>query len=160
VVGFYLPPLRDREGHLIEALTRHFVAEFAAHHRQAVEEIAPTAMQALCDYSWPGNIRELRNVIERAIALCSGKVVHLVDLPPAIRPTPSSDRTSPNGRAEATVHSAGSSLARTKEDAEAAHIVQTLRKNQNNRLRAAAELGVSRMTLYKKMHRYGLMGLV
>jgi DNA-binding NtrC family response regulator len=159
VVGFHLPPLRERPGSLIEALARHFVAEFAARNREEVEAIAPAAVQALRKHPWPGNVRELRNVIERAVALCPGRVVQLDDLPEAIRRTSAGSPPCPDGRAAASPSSTGSSLARRKEEAEAAHIVEALNRHMNNRLRAAAELGVSRMTLYKKMHRYGLMGV-
>jgi DNA-binding NtrC family response regulator len=157
VVGFYLQPLRERPGDLIEALARHFVAEFSSRNSRGVEGIASAAVQALREYAWPGNIRELRNVIERAVALCPGTVLQLDDLPEALAPR--GLRLLDRGAAASAAPSRGPSLARAKEEAEATQIVETLKRHGNNRLRAAAELGVSRMTLYKKLHRYGLMGV-
>jgi DNA-binding NtrC family response regulator len=156
VVGFHLPPLRERR-HVIHALVEKYLGDFAARNDRPVQAIARAALQALEEYDWPGNIRELRNVIERAVALCPGAQIGLEDLPDALRRdrphngvalTPSPARLGPT--------EAGT-LVRTKEAAEAQRIVAALQKHNNNRQRAAAELGISRMTLYKKLHRYGLM---
>jgi DNA-binding NtrC family response regulator len=84
IVGFFLPPLRDLRA-AIAPLAAQFAAEFAARNRPDVRGLAPAATQALEDYAWPGNIRELRNVIERAVALCAGPDVLLRDLPAAVR---------------------------------------------------------------------------
>jgi two-component system, NtrC family, response regulator HydG len=157
VVGFYLQPLRERPSDLIETLARHFVAEFSSRNTRGVEGIASAALQALRKYAWPGNIRELRNVIERAVALCSGTILQLDDLPETLDPR--GFRSPDRNTAVSTTPSRGLSLARAKEEAEATRIVETLKQHNNNRQRAAAELGVSRMTLYKKLHRYGLMGV-
>src|SRR5262245_5722531 len=80
VVAFEIPPLRERLP-LIPALARSLLAEFAARIGRRIDAIAPAAMQVLLAHSWPGNIRELRSVIERAVALCPGHVVGLDDLP-------------------------------------------------------------------------------
>src|SRR5207245_11742307 len=87
-----------------------------------------------------------------------GPTTSLADLPEALRRAGPAARPAPASPAPAPAAVAfGPTLAQTKEEAEAAHILETLRKHSNNRLRAAAELGISRMTLYKKLHRYGLM---
>jgi DNA-binding NtrC family response regulator len=83
-VSFSLPPLRDRPA-LVGPISEQWLAEFAARHRPDVQGIHPRALRALCDYHWPGNVRQLRNVIERTVALCSGPLVELSDLPEAIR---------------------------------------------------------------------------
>ena len=115
---------------------------------------------ALEEHNWPGNIRELRNVIERAVALCPGPEIQLDDLPDVLRRSAPAPRPAPADQpARPSAVMAASTLARTKEEAEATRIVQALAMHRNNRLRAASELGISRMTLYKKMHRYGLMGI-
>jgi DNA-binding NtrC family response regulator len=109
-------------------------------------------LRALLDYSWPGNARELRNAIERAVALCAGPVIQPEDLPPSIRPPatpPPADPVMPVPEG---------TLSQAKATAEAARIVAALHRHNNNRQRAAAELGISRMTLYKKLYRYGLLG--
>ena len=153
VVGFYLPPLRER-AKVIRPMADRFIAEFAARSRRNVGGIAEEAQKALELHDWPGNIRELRNAIERAVALCRGTVIRLEDLPrdvsAAVNRVRSTDRPDPG------VESQGFTLANTKERAEATRISQALQKHKNNRLRAAAELGVSRMTLYKKLDRYNL----
>jgi DNA-binding NtrC family response regulator len=186
VVNFHLPPLRDRQRAQIEPLANHFLMEFAARSGRMIHRITAEAMQALEEYHWPGNIRELRNVIERAVALCTGREVPIDDLPDHIRERPNVMERAvgarlgqevrldamPNVRTAAVpppharpvapsqqtvVFSADATLAQMKEEAEIQRITQALQRQKNNRLRAAADLGISRMALYKKLHRYGLM---
>jgi two-component system response regulator HydG len=152
VVSFYLPPLRERQ-EVLGAMIDKFIAEFAAQNGREVRAITAEARQALRLYEWPGNIRELRNVIERAVALCPGEVIQLSDLPAALQ---RGAEATPAGAA-ADVEDGPDTLVRAKEQAESTRITQALQKHKNNRLRAAAELGISRMTLYKKLHRYGLL---
>jgi DNA-binding NtrC family response regulator len=153
VVSFYLPPLRERP-QVIPALIERFLGEFIEREGRPIEGIAHEAMEALETYAWPGNIRELRNAIERAVALCPEPLIQLADLPEALRAhAPAVEVSSP----AASPRIAEGTLSRTKEEAEARHIAQVLNRNGNNRLQAALELGISRMTLYKKMHRYGMM---
>jgi two-component system response regulator HupR/HoxA len=100
-------------------------------------------------------VRELRNALERAVALCAGPEVSVEDLPPAVQ-------AAEEGPAVAVVPSelreveVPSTLAQSKQDVELRRIQEALHRHRNNRLRAAAELGISRMALYKKLHRYGL----
>jgi DNA-binding NtrC family response regulator len=107
-------------------------------------------------YNWPGNVRELRNVIERAAALASGPVIQLTDLPESIR-----GRTAPavspvSSFAPARLQPPLAETAPAAGEDEATRILAVLRKHNNNRRRAATELGMSRVSLYKKLHRYGL----
>ena len=83
VIAFVMPPVRNRVA-MIPALAREFLSEFAAKHGSAIQGIAPEALRTLLAHSWPGNIRELRNVMERAVALCKGSTIGLEDLPPAL----------------------------------------------------------------------------
>jgi DNA-binding NtrC family response regulator len=159
VVGFYLPPLRDRRA-AIAPLASQFVAEFAARNRPDVRGLSPAAVRALEAYSWTGNVRELRNVIERAVALCAGPDVQPRDLPEAVRAAAgSAPPVSGNNRppAPSPVLAQPATLAQTREATEIRRIQEALCKHRNNRRRAAAELGISRMALYKKLHKYGLM---
>jgi two-component system response regulator HydG len=87
IVGFLLPPLRERRS-AIAPLAAKFAAEFAARNRPDVRGLSRAALRILEEYAWPGNIRELRNVIERAIALCAGPEVLPRDLPAAVRTPP------------------------------------------------------------------------
>ncbi len=166
IVGFYLAPLRDRRSG-IAPMANKFVAEFAGRNGRAIHRLAPDALRALEEYSWPGNVRELRNVIERAVALCPGTEIQLRDLPEAIRyggtaapkPAPPVVTSSVPRPAVPTVPSANRSLlSAVKQETEILRITEALERNGNNRLRTAAELGISRMALYKKLHKYGLMG--
>jgi DNA-binding NtrC family response regulator len=181
VVAFDIPPLRERIA-VIPALARAQLASHAARNGRPVDGIAPAAMEALLAYKWPGNVRELRNVIERAVALGHGPLIELDDLPEclhsavaavAMPPAPvpagaSSDFLAAmattvaardvSPQAQGRLTAARSTLAESKDLTELAVITQALERNSQNRLRAAAELGISRMTLYKKLHKYGLMG--
>jgi DNA-binding NtrC family response regulator len=156
VVGFYLPNLRHRCSSIVP-LCQRFLSEFTATNRPDVHGIATNALRALQEYDWPGNVRELRNVIERAVALCPGPIIQLGDLPEAIRsriaPAESAILIAPQ---EMPGRFASMTLAESKELAEIQRIKEVLAKHKNNRLRAAGELGISRMGLYKKLHKYGL----
>ena len=157
VVGFYMPPLRDRRP-AIAALAAQFLAEFAATNRPDVRGLSAAALRALEGYSWPGNVRELRNVIERAVALCAGPEVQLRDLPEATREAAGAPRVqSSDAAAVSGPVVQGATLAESREETEIRRIQEALDKHLNNRRRAAAELGISRMGLYKKLHKYGLM---
>jgi DNA-binding NtrC family response regulator len=149
VVCFYLPPLRERRC-AIAPLAHRFLAEFAARAGRPPLRLGADALRTLEAYDWPGNIRELRNVIERAVALCDGEI-HARELPEAVR-TPAGRPTTPPSLARS-----GLTLMKIKEEAEILRITEALERHNNNRLRAAAELGISRMALYKKLHKYGLM---
>jgi two-component system response regulator HydG len=155
VVAFHLPPLRERPS-MIPTMITQFITEFATRNCREVHGIAPTALRALEDYPWPGNIRELRNTIERAVALCPGQEIQKDDLPETVCPAHAA-QAGPAPGGPCADRQVGT-LARTKEEAEALRISGALRKHKNNRLRVAAELGISRKTLYKKLHRYGLLG--
>jgi transcriptional regulator with PAS, ATPase and Fis domain len=159
VVSFYLPPLRERRA-AVAPLAHKFLAEFVARNRPDLRGLAPEALRALEAYPWPGNIRQLRNVIERAAALCPGPDVLASDLPEAIRSPAPTVATIPYAGNGSTSHlgrePACLTLSQSKAEAEVVRITEALHKHGNNRLRAAAELGISRMGLYKKLHKYGL----
>jgi two-component system response regulator HydG len=162
VVAFSMPPLRQRVS-AIPALAQEFLTDYSAKTGRNVEGIAPEALERLLGHSWPGNIRELRNVLERAVALCKEPIIGLVDLPAALQqrapasaaPTGSIAKAAQVGRAAVT---RSSSLAQTKAVAESGVIAEALQRNGGNRLKAAAELGISRKTLYQKLYKYGLLG--
>jgi two-component system, NtrC family, response regulator HydG len=154
VVSFYLPPLRERRG-MIAPLALKFLGEFASRNRPDIRGAAPETLRLLEEYDWPGNIRELRNIVERAVALSPGPEIQVRDLPEAIRGgKPTSPRMLPVRAPEPVL---SFTLNQSRERAEIQRILEALRKHHNNRLRAAAELGISRMGLYKKLRKYGLM---
>jgi DNA-binding NtrC family response regulator len=154
VVSFYLPPLRERRATIVP-LAKRFLTGYAARNRPDIHSITTEALQALEDYDWPGNIRELRNIVERAVALSQGPEIQVSDLPELIRPSAVRYRTLP--LSEAQPCSLPFTLSQSKEKVEVQRILEALKKHKNNRLRAAAELGISRMGLYKKLRKYGLM---
>jgi two-component system, NtrC family, response regulator AtoC len=142
VVHMTLPPLRDREGDIV-LLAQHYLKALAAEHGKTTTGITPDAMEALAAHAWPGNVRELRNVIERMVVLGSGDRLTVRDLPPALR--------APPARAEG----AGRSGQMLRE-AERRLIEEALRCHKGSRTRAAAELGISRRTLHRKLNEFGL----
>jgi DNA-binding NtrC family response regulator len=148
VLGFFLPPLRERRG-AVAPMAARFLDEFAGRNRLTMRGFRPEVLEALESHDWPGNVRELRNVVERMVALCEGGEVGTNDLPPAV---------AESSRAPRVVGSRNTlTLNQSREEAEVERINEALRKHRNNRQRAAAELGISRMGLYKKLHKYGLI---
>jgi DNA-binding NtrC family response regulator len=140
-------------------LTATCIAENAGRIGRQVDGISAEVPRALQAHDWPGNIRELRNVIERAVVLCPGGELRLDDLPDPFHPAGTAVAPPPVFPPDRSpAQPPAPSLARSKDEAEMACISDALERHQNNRLRAAAALGLSRMTLYKKLHKYGLMG--
>jgi DNA-binding NtrC family response regulator len=151
VVGLFLPPLRECAS-IVPHVARKFIAHFAAAAGRPVLRLTPAALRALEAHDWPGNFRELRNVIERTVALCPGDTIDVADLPDAFRP-PAGDFAPLASAVQAAP------LARSKWEAEAVCIREALQQHNHSRSRAAAALGISRMTLYRKILRYGLADL-
>ncbi|MBZ5602227.1 MAG: sigma 54-interacting transcriptional regulator [Acidobacteriia bacterium] len=136
-----LPPLRERDCD-IPALAHHFMHKFAARMDKQIETIPDEVMEVLRLYSWPGNIRELQNFIERSVILSSGAV---------LRP--------PLGELKVLTPGHGSNGRRTLEEAERAHILDALRQTGSvigGRNGAAALLGVRRTTLIYRMQKLGI----
>ncbi len=135
-----LPPLRQRPED-IAPLVDHFIAMLGG--RLGVARGAdPDFLQALRTYAWPGNVRQLRNVIERALAVCSGPLLTMADLPPELRP-------SRPGPPVLEVSIGGCSL----EDVEREMICRTIEFAGGNKTRAAEMLGISLRTLYNRLER-------
>ncbi|HPM80817.1 MAG TPA: sigma-54 dependent transcriptional regulator [Candidatus Anammoximicrobium sp.] len=151
VVSFYLPPLRTRP-EVIGPLAEKFLAEFCARNGKAMIGISGTALDALAAYAWPGNARELRNAMEQAAAFCAGPMVEVDDLPEAICEAIGV----PVVRGEAVEAGGKNKLAEARVTAEKRQLEEALIQAGNNRTDAAAALGVSRVTLYKKLRRHGL----
>ncbi len=162
VIDFVMLPLRQRPA-CIPGMAEEFLAEFAAKTGRTIQGIAPDALKVLLAHSWPGNIRELRNVLERAVALSKEPIIGLDDLPSALNrltaPTPP-ESVSVSMRRHVFTRAAvrSGSLAQSKAHVESGLISEVLERNGGNRLRAAAELGISRKTLYQKLSKYGLQG--
>jgi two-component system response regulator PilR (NtrC family) len=156
VVGLALPPLRERRGR-IAPLAERFRSELAPRYRPEVVGFSGEALRALEGHDWPGNVRELHNVIERAVALCPGTVIGFEDLPEAVRASWEQSGVQARQGPASAGPPASATLSQSLQEVEVRRIREALRRHGDNRLRAAAELGISRMGLYKKLHKYGLM---
>ncbi len=144
VMDITIPPLRERKMD-IPALTEHYLREFAGAHKKNVKGLTKACMEAFTNYSWPGNIRELRNVIERAVILADSEELGVEDLPMEIASACELPDT-------AALPAADASLA----EMEKAHIVNVITKVNGNKTQAAKILGISRLTLRNKLKSYGI----
>jgi DNA-binding NtrC family response regulator len=158
IVEFQLPSLRQQRD-MIEPLFKEFIAEFAARSGRGNCSIADEALRVLVEYDWPGNIRELRNVAERAVALCPGQEIQLDDLPRALLHAQATGLVGLSRGGCPPKPAGPASLAQSKEQIELLRIRAALHKHHNNRRRAATELGISRVALYYKLHKHGLIEL-
>ncbi|MCP4196782.1 MAG: sigma-54-dependent Fis family transcriptional regulator [Proteobacteria bacterium] len=143
VVGLHLPPLAERRDD-IPLLAFYFLRKHAARIGRAVDDIDPAAMAALLDYGYPGNIRELENIMERAVTLTQEETVSMKNLPPAL--------------VEKSVHVVREEAGRlpTLEEREVDYIRYVLERNRQNRTRAAKILGIDRVSLWRKLKKYGM----
>jgi DNA-binding NtrC family response regulator len=148
VMSFYLPPLRERVQD-IAPLARGMAARFAQKFEKELFAISPEAMAALESFPWPGNIRQLENVIQQAVLMSHGPELLWPHLPKLVQ----DHAESGNGR----VTAARDSLVHSREEVERNTIQRALIQHGYARSRAASALGISRVTLYKKMKKYGLM---
>jgi len=145
-VEIHLPALRERPAD-IPLLVQAFLKSSAKENGKNVREITREAMDLLLNYSWPGNVRELEAAVESAVVLSRTEKVTPRDLPASIR-----ENRSDLGPPE----QAGPASARTVRDVEKQLIVQALKETDGNRTLAAKRIGMSRRTLHRKLHEYGL----
>ncbi len=143
VVNLALPPLRERRDD-IALLAFFFLRKFALAMARPVADIAPDALRLLNGYDYPGNVRELANLIERGVALARGNLLELAHLPESLRSL-SVRISAPRGD---DLHSL--------EKNEAAYIAQVLEHTGGNRNQAADILGIDRVSLWRRIKRYGL----
>jgi Nif-specific regulatory protein len=132
VFDICIPPLRERRDDILP-LAADFLREFAG----TTTELTPEAMEALCRHEWPGNVRELRNVLERALIMCDGPFIEANHLClQARKDVPLSSITD-------------------LETLEKKAIAQAMRDADGNKVRAAKQLGISRMQLYTRLRKFG-----
>ncbi|MEX2263114.1 MAG: sigma-54 dependent transcriptional regulator [Bryobacteraceae bacterium] len=180
VFHIHLPPLRERKDD-IEPIAAALLVDLNRKHETRVNELSPAVIDAFQRHSWPGNVREMRNVLERAAILASAGAIEVKHLPPtfasptviaAAAPTgaPAEAAPSPTNPVHQHTHAAAASsqprevadsdsvsfpIGTTVEAAEKGLIIRTLEHTRNNKTRAAEILGISLKTLHNKLKEYG-----
>jgi two-component system response regulator HydG len=152
VMSFHLPPLRERVQD-IAPLARGMAARFNFKFHKDLFDISPEAMAALESFPWPGNIRQLENVVQQAVLVSAGPELLVQHLPAPVQEH-AVHSSNGNGRAAPSV-----TLHHQRDLIERNVIQRALANNGYSRARAAKMLGISRVTLYKKMKKYGLMSM-
>ena len=154
VIPMRMPTLRERRDD-IPLLMQHFLDYFNQEFHKNTTRVEPRAMEALMAYPWPGNIRELRNFVERIMILETKETIEFQDLPRAMR-----DGTSLSPSGERVVEADAVSMpvgSMTLEEMEREAIVRALDQVSHNQVRAAKLLGISRDTLRYRMKKFGLL---
>lgn len=144
VIQVRIPPLRERPED-ITLFVEYFLEDLKERYSKEVA-MSPETARLLANYSWPGNIRELKNVIERAYSMVDGNVILSTHMPANI--------LSKTKASEAAAH--GRSLDSLLEEIEKDILLTMLRKNQYNYRATAKELGIHRSTLYKKLEKFDI----
>ncbi|HVW01518.1 MAG TPA: sigma-54 dependent transcriptional regulator [Planctomycetaceae bacterium] len=155
---FVLPPLRERRPDIL-SLAERFIAELSRRHGVAIERVESGFYAALEQYSWPGNVRELENVLRRAVIYCRDGVLRAEQLPTSIlgrNPMPVFAGGGSDEPMLTVANESFSSLSRQIASTERDIIEQALSQNNRSRTGAAKALGISRVTLYNKMRKYGI----
>ena len=155
VVEIPLPPLRDRKG-AIQLLSHHFLTLLREKLSKNINTISDQALDAMKRYSWPGNIRELKHVMERAVVLCEGPTLFLKHFPSEIQDfTAEEHPEKPLGNEKETQESVKGPLFDSYLD-EDEEILQALKQARGNKAKAARLLSIDRSTLYRKIKRLGM----
>lgn len=167
VMPLWLPPLRARRDD-IEDLALHFLAEAAQRYNKSAIQIDAGALRCLRAQRWPGNVRQLQNIVERLVVLCDassiteGDVRRTLDEPVKFsteaepQESPPAGESTPNARSASACAPPDGYLSEVVRDAERQAFLQALAQAGGNRTAAARLLGVSRSTFYSKLEKYGL----
>jgi DNA-binding NtrC family response regulator len=143
VVTLYIPPLSERRDD-IPLLGQYFLKKYTALMNKDVREVSPDVMGVLMNYDFPGNVRELENIIERGVALAYGKRIKLAHLPDDLKALTIRTFRKKEGRLQ------------TLEEQETAYIQWVLKETGGNKTLAAQSLGIDRVSLWRKLKKYGL----
>jgi two-component system, NtrC family, nitrogen regulation response regulator NtrX len=158
VIPIMVPPLRERRED-IPALVQHFAKRISDEHNLKPKKFDPRAVEVLQRYRWRGNIRELRNAIERVMIMAPGDVIRAEDLPTELKseaPASPTQPASPAAPAGSEERAAPGTLREFKEAAERQFLVDKLRENSWNISKTAEALDTPRSNLYKKLEQYGI----
>lgn len=154
VVEIVIPPLRERLSS-IPALVRHFISYFSEKHSLPVYSVSDQAMRALHSYSWPGNVRQLRHIVERGCVMCGGTTIQLEHLPEEL--LVSLEEKQP------PAHTQDVFATETRQNfpqpfmSEKDHLLHMLERVGGNKAKAARMLGIDRSTLYRRLKRYNVL---
>jgi DNA-binding NtrC family response regulator len=140
VITIDVPPLRERRDD-IAALLDHYIALCAREHGRTIVGLEEPARRILTAHPWPGNIRELRNMVESLVVTARGSLIRAEDLPVTLKPAPGTPAFSlPMGC--------------PLEEVEREYVLRTLRMVGGNKTKAARVLGIGKKTLYRRLERY------
>lgn len=142
VVTLQMPALRER-GEDISVLASNFLREFAERYRKPIHSLSPESMRLLLGYAWPGNIRELRNIIERAVLVSNSTTIQAADLPGSMRD-------------EDPAVSFREMRRRREFQIEKPYLVDLLRRHRGNVSTAAQEAGLARKMIYRMARKFGI----
>lgn len=148
VVEIKLPPLKDRIED-IPLLVKHFISKFNRLKNKSIQGVDQVVMTALMTYDYPGNIRELENIIEHGFVLCRQANIHPGHLPPNL--FSEAAKVNPTGKTETVTHQNPVKAAKIK------LIMDTLKKNDFSRQAAAAEMGIHKSTLFRQIKKLGIV---
>ena len=143
VISLHIPPLAERKDD-IPLLTHHFLAQYARAQGKRIDGFSNEALETLTNYEFPGNVRELENIVERAVALCNGQSVSPKHLPQELETFSFKVSRHPNRRVP------------TLEENEREYIQWVLKNANGNKSAAAEDLGIDRVSLWRKLKRWGL----
>src|SRR5438874_1913494 len=152
VIPIYVPPLRERPED-IALLVKHFMDHISRESNMRPKRLAPAALEALQRYRWKGNIRELRNTVERLIIMTGGDSIDVADLPDSLRSPSAAGSAAAKPGGDGEPPRAGT-LREFKDMSERAYLVQKLRENGWNISKTAEVIDTPRSNLYKKLEQY------
>ncbi len=155
VIPIILPSLRNRAGDL-DLLIKHFIQMNSKKNNKAITGISAEVHELFTHYSWPGNIRQLENVLEGALIMSKGPIIEVGDLPKSFNSRECKEHKKIQPTEALGGLSSGKSLKEGLEDPEKEIILNALKEAKGNRSKAADNLGVNRTTLYNKMRKYGI----
>ena len=139
----FIPPLRERREDILP-LAEHFLRIYSDEYSRSIKRISTPAIDLLTQYHWPGNIRELKNCIERAVLVCDEQVIRTYHLPPSLQ------------TAESTATDTNLSFCEAVAKFEQELLVDALKKARGNMLQAARDLRVSYRIVNYKVKKYGI----
>jgi transcriptional regulator with GAF, ATPase, and Fis domain len=160
VISIVLPPLRDRPDDILD-LAVSFLKAASTRGGKRIARFADNALSCLMQYPWPGNIRELQNVIERAVVLAERESIELTDLPFPIQNVTNAPRSAEFGFArefpQSLAQTVMTSWSEDDPESERRLLMEALRQCNGNKTKAAKRLGLPRSTYFSKLKKYGIM---